>query len=98
MYRTPLTADWAVLTEWQADIVNLIADKHEYELWVDNVRFGDLPTYDSYVLEKVSTTNFHMSIDCCSCLSESYLILRRTGEEQGLAIHTYKQVEQRMGW
>lgn len=37
----------------QADIVKLIAEKQEYELWVDNVRFSDLPSYDEYVVEQV---------------------------------------------
>eukprot|EP00750_Incisomonas_marina_P016804 INCI19564.1.p1 GENE.INCI19564.1~~INCI19564.1.p1 ORF type:complete len:375 (+),score=79.98 INCI19564.1:141-1265(+) len=36
----------------KADIVNLIAEKHEYELYVDNVRFGNLPSYDEYVVEQ----------------------------------------------
>jgi hypothetical protein len=35
----------------QADIVSLIGEQQEYELWVDNVRYSNLPSFNEYVVE-----------------------------------------------
>ena len=63
--------------------MNLIAENHEYELWVDNVRFGNLPSYDEYVVEQVRRLYVRIRVRCTCCtLSLAPVYVYQTGLAQ----------------